>query len=230
MKKYSRKYPKKAKRTYRKKYTKKTNVTRSMTNVRLGKGFPSRMAMTHRYSGSYTDQVVSTQFNVNIRCNGMFDPEAALGGGQPIFFDQMSALYNHYQVIGSRIKWTINRQSGATNAPLILSTFINDDTTTAAIGVYAISDQYKAKLRTMPATTDRPLVLFQNWSLRKRLGNSTLNNFLVRGSPSADPAEQSIFTLVLQTAGSPPPNTTVTITFEVEYIAVWTELKETLPS
>lgn len=39
--------------------------------------------------------------------NGLYDPNAALGGHQPMGFDQIAPLYNHYQVVGAKIKVTI---------------------------------------------------------------------------------------------------------------------------
>jgi len=47
------------------------------------------------------------------RMNSVFDPEAALGGGQPIGFDQLAAKYSYYQVYGAKIVFTgSNGQSG----------------------------------------------------------------------------------------------------------------------
>ena len=38
--------------------------------------------------------------------NGLFDPDVTGAGHQPYGFDQMMALYNHYTVIGAKIKVT----------------------------------------------------------------------------------------------------------------------------
>lgn len=38
------------------------------------------------------------------RGNSLFDPEVALGGHQPLYFDQYSAIYAHYRVMASKIK------------------------------------------------------------------------------------------------------------------------------
>lgn len=40
---------------------------------------------------------------LDFRGNGPFDPEVAVGGGQPFGFDQLSALYNQVLVFGSKI-------------------------------------------------------------------------------------------------------------------------------
>lgn len=40
----------------------------------------------------------------NFRANSLWDPDWHTGGHKPMGMDQMSAKYNHYQVLGSRIK------------------------------------------------------------------------------------------------------------------------------
>jgi len=73
-------------------------------NVSLGLGFPKIVKMTHRYSE--TIRMVSSagvpQFQ-RFRANGMYDPNQTAGGHQPLFYDQMSVLYNHWKVIGARL-------------------------------------------------------------------------------------------------------------------------------
>lgn len=39
--------------------------------------------------------------------NGLYDPDASIGGHQPMGFDEISPLYNHYQVVGSKIRVTV---------------------------------------------------------------------------------------------------------------------------
>lgn len=81
----------------------------------------------------YTPQIcpdvmrVSLPYNINrtfsgtfigdavFRGNGPNDPEFALGGGQPIGFDQWSAFYRRYRVLASKIEMqVINRTQGTT--------------------------------------------------------------------------------------------------------------------
>lgn len=51
----------------------------------------------------------------NYRANSCFDPNLTGGGHQPMGFDQMAAKYNHYQVLGSRIK-IVSVAAGITSA------------------------------------------------------------------------------------------------------------------
>lgn len=48
-------------------------------------------------SASNTDDII-------FRGNSLYDPEYAVGGGQPLGYDQWAAIYNYYSVIGSKIE------------------------------------------------------------------------------------------------------------------------------
>lgn len=65
--------------------------------------------------------------HVVIRGNSLYDPEHAIGGGQPLGFDQLSALYNHYKVTASRMEVTmINRHDSQnlTNSGRVLGVIL----------------------------------------------------------------------------------------------------------
>lgn len=169
----------------------------------------------------------STPTVVSIRANGMYDPEVNIGGHQPLNFDQMCAVYNHWTVIGSRIKWTVTPIYGDGNAHFYATTYLNDDATLSAASIYDLAEQNGVHPVSFPAMENQASVkrFFQKFSARRQFGKGNLNNSLTRGSVSADPTEQSIFQLVLQ--GSPSnPNIAVDVLAEVEYIAVWNEPKE----
>lgn len=67
-------------------------------------GFATSMVSTLRYSTrvEFTPTGITTQA-LTFRANDMYDPEAAVGGGQPRGFDQMMELYNNYTVTDSKI-------------------------------------------------------------------------------------------------------------------------------
>lgn len=207
----------------------RTSNVRFKKSASLGKGFPSKLIMTHRYVTNYPDQIVggSAPAVISIRANGMYDPEVALGGHQPLNFDQMCAVYNHWTVIGSRIKWTLTQTEGDLNAHLYATTYLNDDANLSAASIYALAEQNGTRTHSFPAGqySPQPKRFFQKFSARRQFGKGSLNNSLTRGSVSSDPTEQSIFQLVMQ--GAPgSPDIRVDVLIEVEYIAVWNEPKE----
>lgn len=82
-------------------------------NVARRQAFPNRGNMpmpttwitTHRYC-----QVVSLDPSQGVAAawafaaNGLYDPDISGTGHQPMGFDQMTTFYNHYEVIGSKIR------------------------------------------------------------------------------------------------------------------------------
>lgn len=67
-------------------------------------GFATSMVSTLRYSTrvEFAPSGITTAA-LSFRANDMRDPEAAVGGGQPLGFDQLMALYNNFTVTDSKI-------------------------------------------------------------------------------------------------------------------------------
>lgn len=198
-------------------------TVRNRTQVKLGLGLPKRAIVTHKYSESIT--LTSTLGTLALHlfsCNGMTDPNISGAGHQPMYYDQFTALYDHYTVIGSKIKYRI-----CTNSPtlsMLVGAMINDDTTTTVTSISGIDEASLGKTRLIPAGMDVPTVITQKWSAKKFFPGSVLANNSLQGS-GANPTEQSYFAVYLQ---DPTATQTVacTVQVEIEYIAVWNELKD----
>lgn len=205
-------------------------MTKFKRSVAIGKAFPSKMIMTHRYVCQYpVTQIPNAGITFQMRANGMYDPEVALGGHQPLCFDQMSAIYNHWTVIGSKIKWTITREASNPPATVLHAVaYLNDDATTIG-NIYALSEQNGTRIRVIPGSAgtygDSKTIFNQKFSATRQYGKGSLTNSLLQGSATADPVEQSVFQLSLGTTVA-AATVDVSILVEVEYIAVWTEPKE----
>lgn len=123
------------KKTYvKKKYVPKKmvryNPTRNIVSVKTGLGFPKKMIMTHRYCANQSVQSsTGVMANYVFSCNGMYDPDITGTGGQPLYFDQMTAIYNHYTVIGSKVTIKVLNASPSTGI-IGCGILINDDTAT----------------------------------------------------------------------------------------------------
>lgn len=110
--------------------TPKWTVQRNFASV--GKTFPQKLNITHKYveTGEHTF-AAATYYTFFYKCNGLFDPRDAIGGHQPLMYDQMAALYNHYAVTKSRIKVTLTPvYPGSTTAgPVLAGAYVDDNTT-----------------------------------------------------------------------------------------------------
>lgn len=83
--------------------TNKTMVT-SLTN-RGVTGVPDRFSTSLKYVETLNMDTAASGVPTSrvYRGNGLFDPDAAVGGHQPYMWDQLSALYQHYTCWGSKI-------------------------------------------------------------------------------------------------------------------------------
>lgn len=215
-----RKYNKK--RTYKKKAG-KPKVVRNLTTAVVGKGFPKKMIMTHKYFDTFTlTTTAGSTANYNFSCNGMYDPNISAAGHQPMYFDQMGAIYDHYTVIGSKITFKISNRSGNTNS--IVALYLNDDTAvtpTLTSIVETTSSRYK-----QISAGNLDLHTFGNkWSAKKMFGGSVIANTSLQGTTTGNPSEQTHYQILVY-----PTDLSSSNVFDcsvlIEYIAVWAELRD----
>ncbi len=67
-------------------------------------GFPDRYHTTLRYSDSLVINPGVSYGQYTFRGNSLFDPDYTSTGHQPLYFDQLSAVYGRYRVISCLIK------------------------------------------------------------------------------------------------------------------------------
>lgn len=200
---------------------KKNGIFRPMT---LQKGFPKMMNFKHSYSETLLIQAPSDGFfNQQFSVNGMFDPNTTGIGHQPYYFDTLATLYDQYSVLSSTCKFTFLADSLSTPAPFTATTWLNDDT--VALGSFAIKENPTAK--NLMSGGSNPMVTFssQKWNAYDNFGPSPLANSRLIGTATANPTEQQFYSLQLR-ANDNVTSVGVYVLFEIEYIAVWTELKE----
>lgn len=200
------------------------SATKNYNMVRTGKGFPKKIMMTHTYCDIINRNtgaagVLSTY---QFRANGMFDPDITGTGHQPYYFDQLAAVYNHYTVVGSRIKVRLTKNDGA-NSVLTCGIFINDDSTVTP-GLTGLLE-HPSSVHTTLGLSDQQTVLTKYWSAKKTFGGSVLSNDDLQGTVATDPTEQIVFTIFLDSTAS-ATQTSANLDVEIEYIAVWDELKD----
>lgn len=80
-----------------------------------------RYVTTYDFSGTPFDEVL-------IRGNGPYDPEVEIGGGQPLYYDQIGAMYDKVLCYSSKLKVTFMQRTASTE-----SAFVN-------LGMYPIKE------------------------------------------------------------------------------------------
>lgn len=196
------------------------------TKIKTGLGFPLQMVMRHKYHAFFPmTSNAGGQANYSFWANGMYDPDYTGTGHQPMYFDQMCALYDHYAVTAAKI--TI-RVSGDTvnQGSSVISCFINDDTTTTpSLTLDSIQENSTAKYFQLSAGNNdgvKTMVLY--WNAKKAFGQSVVANPNFQGTSAANPVEASYFTISL--LGLNAASVVVNVDVMIEYTSTWTELRD----
>lgn len=185
-------------------------------------GFPLRLAMKHRYCDIV--QVTSTAGAIDhylFKCNAMFDPNQTGAGHQPLYFDELSAIYNHYTVLASNIKI---RACSSTALPVgcIVSLHVDDDTTSSA-NIQTICEQSTASFKVVPFGNQDQIYLTKAWSAKDYFGPNPLDNDTLQGTGSTDPSELSFYNFSINSLSAGTQSLQLLV--EISYWAVWDELK-----
>jgi len=190
-------------------------------------GFPKQLKMVMRYCAVPIQINCTTGATATyaFSCNSLYDPDTTGGGHQPLYFDQMSLIYNKYVVIGSKIKLQVQ----TTEDPIGPSTgvlWIDDDTSTSGTNLSYLAEQSSSnKLKNFGGANSPPNTTFvKRWSAKKHFGGSILANVDLRGSPSASPTDECFFKFSYNTMDN--TSATAYVTYTIEYIVVWLDKKE----
>jgi len=184
-------------------------------------GPPLQLSMVLSYSDfvaiASAAGVIGTQ---KFRCNGLFDPDVTGTGHQPLYFDNFMAIYDHFTVTKSKLTWKFCNPTGLTT-PSHVAAYIDDDTS-AVTTFLAASEQNTASWTTLMPTDNSTHTFTKYWDAVKYFGPNPLANDNLQGTASADPSEQSIFTLVYSNSAA---NSTLTGVVNIQYHVTFDELK-----
>lgn len=184
-------------------------------------GFPTRLAMRHKYAEltvltSTAGSLATYVFNAN----GMYDPNTTSTGHQPMYFDELAAIYNHYTVVSSFIKLTVTTGSSNNNAAQVVLALDDDSTATGNINYAAESN--RSVVKTLATAQNTALVLTSRFDSRV-FGPNPLDNDQLQGSSAANPTEAMHWIVSINSLNG--GTTACNIGCEIWYNAVWDELK-----
>lgn len=184
--------------------------------------FPPMLGNQLTYCEQTTITLAAGAFNKHlVSANGCYDPNITGTGNQPLYFDQLSAVYNHYTVTSSYIEFTVAGASTQHNQ-LTMCIYIDDDTSTVTSSASAMQ-RPGAVFKIVDSTIDSPPPLRLGWNCSKAFGTTTpWATPDLKGSVSANPAEQQYF--VFSMTDATVQSVTYALTFKVVYNVVWDEL------
>lgn len=181
----------------------------------------------------YTEKI--TNFNpgaagaataVVYSCNNLHDPSTTYGGHQPYGFDQLMTWYDHFVVLGSKIKVTFTNVNDTNNA-YIVALGKNDDSTYVSPNMETVCESpfIKSTVMSNNASSRSVVTLTDTCSVKKYLGRSNvLSDPELKGSAASGPAEQAYYIIYASDMGIGDPDN-LNAFVEIEYIAAFIEPK-----
>lgn len=227
--------PYKSRRSFRKK--KKTMRRRSRrTTFRpqrlIRSGFPKTTLVRMKYvDNTELNPTVGAIASFTYRANSIYDPQTTIGGHQPLGYDQWSAFYNHYVVIGSKIRATFasKTSSPATDGFNIIGINLQDDITYTA-DLFHMMEQGLTKYNKQSVHTNAQKVrsVTKGYSAKKFFNISNVLSGAGRygASIGSNPTEEAFFVVFVGNVNSVIDPEPVTVLVEIEYLVVWREPKE----
>lgn len=194
------------------------------TRVKIGQGFPKQLTTMLKYSDTFnmtsTSGATATYY---LSCNGIFDPNITGTGHQPLYYDQLMAIYDQWVVIGSKITYRIVPYT-VQNVPWRFATFINDDSSLTPSNVDIVAEQMGGKMRLIGPNNTDCHNLRMSWSQRKNWGTGAFSNVNLSGAITNNPTTQQYFLLAIN--GMDSNSVTIGVDVMVEYIVVFRTLKD----
>lgn len=216
--------PRKYKRKTRPRRRKRRNNQVSGT---FNTPLPQKLLSKHRYSTTIQLDPGAAGILAShvFSANGLYDPDITGTGHQPMGFDQLAVLYDHYTVIGAKI--TVKGTNADTIYQQIVGINTLDDTTDPASGdINTMIEQGKTKYVVFgDAASTHSKTITAKVAPKKFFGKSNMmDNAQLKGNAAANPTEQVYFHVVaapIQGVNSVP----IQLHVLIEYVAVWTEPK-----
>jgi len=182
-------------------------------------------------NGGASGASVSYEF----RANDVYDPDLTGSGHQPMGFDQMAALYDHFTVLGSTCKVSFAPFATGTNAipPMIGLRLADTSGTTSSRQIeelveQGVNDQYmQVGAATNQLTmwkSNRLFGVFDAAKFFRRSRVALIGDSNFQGSPSGSPTEIAVWSIWCCGLGGNDP-AEIQVLVELEYEVTFSERK-----
>lgn len=199
-------------------------------------GFPSRYAARLKYTSFITLDMASISSGVGVqhrfRANSLYAPEYDAVGHQPRGFDELASIWDHYCVIGSKMRVTFNSDVD-TLANVGMYAFANlQDTANSIPSLISMCEDRKSNCRYMSRSTvsSHPVTLTESYSPYKMFGipkkDSLISNSRLNTQCQSNPLEDAIYAVgvVCERTTTTDPNPIVA-RVDISFMCIFTELR-----
>ncbi len=167
--------------------------------------------------------------------NGLFDPNITATGHQPRGFDELMALYHHYVVVGSQCVVTFLQTADVQGIADTLSQNVGiclrPNSTPLPDQADLLEDRNVSFRALASFQSGGPVTVTRKFSTKKFLGRaSVLSDPELKGSASANPAEQGYFQVFAAPVGISQSAGNVQASVNITYLVVLIEPRLPLAS
>lgn len=184
-------------------------------------GFPEKKVVKLRYVETILMESSSALTQTYaFSCNSAYDPNQSGSGHQPYGFDQWALIYNHYKVLGSKMKLTVSG-AGQAQTGTIYGIKVDDDASISS-NINQLMEQKDSKYNVIIGQ-NAPSALFKKWSLRKTMDPT---NDGVSAIVGASPADQEYYVIYAGCADGASAFGKLALQVQIDYIIQFTEMKD----
>lgn len=212
--------------TRKKKVTKTNRVSNVSTNTMeaaiYNSGVPRPLGRSIKTNHTYFERQITVSPSIGVpgtyvySANGMYDPNITGTGTQPVGFDEMTALFDHYTVIYSKIIVDFHYQGTAGSS--YVGVKLNDNAASITAPGQLIVGESSG---TMVTEQKDHASITRSVAIGKFLGRpNVLNEDDLRGDVGSNPAEQCYWYLYNIPNGV---DADVVAIVRIEYVSIWTE-------
>lgn len=163
--------------------------------------------------------------------NGLYDPDVSGVGHQPIGFDQVMNFYNHYTVVGAKLKATfVARNANTVTDSAIVGIELSGNSSPTTI-INDVLEQSHSNWRTLTnGHAKQDIIVSNQVSVKKYLKQSPLQEDANAGTASGNPDELIYFHVFALPTNSGDDNSEMDVIIELEQVAVLHEPKTLIGS
>lgn len=182
----------------------------------------NRLVKKFRYVDRINLDATSVAADVHTFCaNGLYDPDITGTGHQPIGFDQLMSFYNHYTVIGAKIRVDyLPNSTSPTTAQSYVGIEMSGNVTPVTT-IPTLFEQGNSVYRVLgTANSGRPLSLTKKCSMKRELSQPPMSCDENAGTASTNPSEKVYFHIWQTAISSSFEPTAVNCLVTIDFVAV----------
>lgn len=236
----SRPKSRRSRRSYKRYANKRVARSKFSGNSMRSTVMPYKFNFTTRYYDNYK-QLTATPGTAGQYvwvANGLYDPDGALGGHQPIGFDNLMVFYDHYCVIAAKIKICVQNESD--QHPVLVALMLSDDNGIASTSIQTLIENGACKWKRLERQGSdgsfinnmrSSCVLTKTVNIKRYLSRSRiLSDDECKGNISSNPIEGVYFKVICQGIDQSADAVTISFTTQIDYVAILTEPKAIIAS